>query len=146
MTDLIFRPFHRGIPDAPVLHLSQTPWGVRCCYTTGRTEQGLPELYFCGPSDAVLRSAGRHLAELPEHPIRGTFSPGSAFEYRAVRIRESDLHHLPNAGIRYGFAGFEAVQLYLVMARTHTTPSAQQLGFLASQPYLGTGTLGHLLD
>lgn len=146
MTDLIFRPFHRRIPEVPTLHLSETPSGVRCCYTTGRTDQGVPELFFCGPSDAVLRSAGEHLAELPEHPIRGAFFPGSAFEYRAVPIREDALHHLPYAVTRYGSSGFDAVQLYLVLARTHSAPSVQQLGFLASQPYLGTGTLGHLLD
>lgn len=168
MTDLIFHPpcsslefshprrgeeFSRERIEAQMaqerflLRFSQADGELPCAYTVGLTEHGLPELILYGQSPGQVRHAWSLLEPALPHLTR----PGSRvlqgqFDGQAVAVRRASLRRLRDAFQLYGENGFSALQIYWMVGSGNHLPQQWEIRFLAAQPFLGTGTLGDLVD
>lgn len=166
MTDLIFHPPCSALdladmwPDEPfnaarvgqqlaregfVVRYRQTGLELPYAYTVGLTELGLPELILYGQSPGHVRHAWAQVG-LVLHTLT---RPGQKlfqgqFDGRTVQVRKESLRRLPDAYRVYGPEGFTALQVYWTVGSDNHFPQQWEIRFLASQPFLGHGTLRDL--
>ncbi|WP_028279963.1 hypothetical protein [Arthrobacter sp. H5] len=128
-----------------VLRLGGTDTPVPYAYTVGLTSLGFSELIFYGHRAEHLY----HAWELLEPVLEEILEPAltlirGQFDGLTATVRHSALPRLSDAYRLYGAGGFSALQVYWVVGSGNHLPQPWEINFLASQPFLGTGTLGDL--
>ncbi|GAB3537036.1 hypothetical protein GCM10027403_19870 [Arthrobacter tecti] len=167
MTDLIFHPpcqalefvdLRRDEPEDPawlrerighegfLLRFTQAGTELPSAYTVGLTELGLPELILYGQSPGHVR----HAWSLIEPVLHSLTQAGlkvfhGQFDGQTVQVRKESLRRLKDACQVYGGEGFSALQVYWMVGADNHLPQHWEIRFLASQPFLGQGTLGDLV-